>query len=89
MVDQTGLARRWQEQGLIVTPSLNWTSETLEYIGYGIPPGSVVADEARPRFKDADFLRAGSLTSTSMFLRPFPRKKRPKNASSKQILKKG
>lgn len=53
------LARWWQEQGLIVIPSLNWTSQTLEFIGYGIPQGSIVACEARPRFKDPDLLLAG------------------------------
>lgn len=53
------LARWWQTQGLTVIPSLNWTDQTLEVIGYGIPQGSVVACEARPRFKDADLLLAG------------------------------
>jgi len=53
------LARWWQDAGLSVIPSLLWSAQTVELVSLGIPRGSVVACEARPRFKDRATFLAG------------------------------
>lgn len=53
------VARFWQESGFIVIPSLSWNSATIEQLHLGIPAGSPVACECRPRFKNAEILQTG------------------------------
>lgn len=53
------LARWWQERGVKVIPSLCWSPQTYKLATAGIPFGSVVAVEGRPRFKDPVIFRKG------------------------------
>lgn len=51
------IARYWQERGLTVIPSITWCKDTWDTMAVGIPAKSVVAIEARPRFKDVATLK--------------------------------
>lgn len=53
------LGRFWQEHGVTVLPSLAWNRTTLQLVGLGIPQGSAVACEGRPRFRDTGLFLEG------------------------------